>query len=162
MTRTKRMMALALHTSTTDRLGPAHTLAAPGSCLHSMLSRLLPILVLPSLLFFQFLPRGPSGLPSLGDEPLASELASRHHASRTTAHPQPSLCNHLSAPFSCSFPERPHYLALGFGLRWGAEMGDWGQKATVMVGMMMCRGWARWLKTHKKMFAVPGGDSSGS
>lgn len=41
-------------------------------------------------------------------------------------------------------------------------MGEWGQKATVMVGMMMCRGWARWLKTHKKMSAVLGGDSFGS
>lgn len=90
----KRMMAPALHTSTTDRLGPALALAAPGSPLHLDLSRLLPILVPPSLLFFQFLPRGPSGLPSLGDKPLAAELASHHHGSRTTAH---ILLSHLSA-----------------------------------------------------------------
>lgn len=68
-----------------------------------MFSRLLPVLVLPSLLFFHFLPRGPSGLPSLGDEPLASELAPRHHASRTTAH---ILLSHLSA-ITCP----PHFHA---------------------------------------------------
>lgn len=67
----KRMMAPALHTSTTDRLGPAFTLAAPGSPLHSDAFLSPSHSGSPSLLFFQFLPRGPSGLPSLSDEPLS-------------------------------------------------------------------------------------------
>lgn len=30
------------------------------------------------------------------------------------------------------------------------------------MGVKMWRGWARWLKTHKKMSVVPVGDSFGS
>lgn len=37
-----------------------------------------------------------------------------------------------------------------------------GQKAKAMVGMKMWRHWERWIKTHRKMSAFPGGEGFGS
>lgn len=97
------MMALALHTSTTDRLGPALTLAAPGSRLHSDAFSSPSHSGSPLPFVLPVSTKGPGGLPSLGDEPLASELASHHHASWTTAH----ILSHLSA-ITCPPPVHAH------------------------------------------------------
>lgn len=151
-------MAPALHTSTTDRLGPALALAAPGSRLHSDAFSSPSHSGSPSLLFFQFLPRGPSGLPSLGDEPQnwphITMPAGPQHTSSSAVSLQPPA----HPPFTL-IPGKATLPGLGIWLELGSRRGGWGQKAKVMVGMKMWRGWARWFKTHKKMSAIPGGDT---
>lgn len=158
MTRTKRMMAPALRTSTTDRLGPASRGSSRFTLALGCFLVSFPFWFF--RLFFQFLPRGPSGLPSLGDEPLVSELASNHHASRPR--PQPSLCNHLPTPLFMLIPRKATPPGLGIWLEMGSRKGRVGPEGTMMMGVKMWRGWARWLKTYKKMSIVPVGDSFGS
>lgn len=105
-------------------------------------------------MFFQFLPRGPSGLPSLGDGPLASPRQQDHvlsHLSAITSHPLLMLIPRQATP-----PD------LGILLEMGSRKGRVGPEGTMMMGVKMWRGWERWLKTHKKMSVVPVGDSFGS
>lgn len=100
-------MLLALHISTTDRLGPASLWAAPVHYPTLGCSLVFFPFWFPSSLFFQFLP-GARWSPGLGDGPLASGLAPHHHASRTAEHQiHPSeVTSPLPSPFSCSLRDR--------------------------------------------------------
>lgn len=118
-------MVPALHSSTTDRLGPALPLGSSRSTfLHLVAYSSSSYSGAPSPLFFQFLSGGPSGLPGHGGEPLASGWAPHHHAN-------PSHCSHLSIPplFLLTPRKATVALALEFDLGWGAERGGWGTRA---------------------------------
>lgn len=51
---------------------------------------------------------------------------------------------------------------LGIWLEVGSRKGTVWPEDSMMMGVKMWRGWARWLKTHKKMSVVPVCDSFGS
>lgn len=158
-------MGPAPHTSTTDRLGPALALAAPGPCLHSDAFSSPPHSGFPlpfcSSSFYQGAPvvfrvSAMSLWPQ--DWPPVTMPAGPQHTSfsaislRSPVHP----CFLL-------LPRKATPPGLGIWLELGSRKGRvCGQKAKAMVGMKMWRRWERWIKTHRKMSAVPGSEGFGS
>lgn len=58
-------------------------------------------------------------------------------------------------------PRKATLPGLGIWLEMGSRKGRVGPEGTMMMGLND-GGWARWLKTHKKMSIVPVGDGFGS
>lgn len=132
MTRTKRMTAQALHTSTTDRPGPASAQQLQVHSRTRMLSRLLPILVLPFVL-----PVSTKGAPVVF-QVLVMSLWSQNWPRITTPagpRPQPSLCDHPSTPLFMLIPREATLPGLGIRLEMGSRKGRVGPEGTMVMGL---------------------------
>lgn len=68
----------------------------------------------------------------------------------------------MPTPLFMLIPRKATPPGLGIWLEMGSRKGRVGPEGTMMMGVKMWRGWARWLKTYKKMSIVPVGDSFGS